>query len=380
MSDAGVRSAGCHPVHARAWKILNWIKQRCLDVPAPLRNVSALVLALGACAPQPGPGQVAINSAAPPWKSPAVFQNDNAICTSLANGNPTVFVDCMRQRGNREEVYGTGGAPVNIAQLSPSPTPGIVPDTRNAYSTQQTNQRAWYDQRYRTQMGDLSNGTQAYRSGDYSKALEDWLKVDEGPDAVTAFPEVNFNATDFNYWLQHDAAHEYVRDISLARCKIGELYQRGLGVPVDYAEAARWYTKAMNMKPWGDDCGGWLGFLYAYGAGVPRDQDKARSLWDRQWETKVFTQLMDHNMLPKKIEDVNAFDWKAAAAKMKSQDDAKAEAKWEATLHAMHDIANGPGARSAQPQSGSSQPDWLTCHALSSSSHFIAGTAGCPPW
>jgi len=51
--------------------------------------------------------------------------------------------------------------------------------------------------------------------------------------------------------------------------KLGRLYQRGKGVPKDFARAVDWYRKAAEK---GDAAAqGRLGFLYRVGAGVPRD-------------------------------------------------------------------------------------------------------------
>src|SRR5262245_25545350 len=51
--------------------------------------------------------------------------------------------------------------------------------------------------------------------------------------------------------------------------KLGRMYQRGKGVPKDFARAVEWYRKAADQ---GDAAAqGRLGFLYRVGAGVPRD-------------------------------------------------------------------------------------------------------------
>src|ERR1700722_5567740 len=104
MLGSGLQSAGDQdPIFPRrARTVIQRIKRRLPSASLLLRNVPALLLVLSACASQPGPGQVAINSTPPPGKSPIAFQNDQVICTRIANGDPAVFVSCMQQRGNLE--------------------------------------------------------------------------------------------------------------------------------------------------------------------------------------------------------------------------------------------------------------------------------------
>jgi TPR repeat protein len=56
--------------------------------------------------------------------------------------------------------------------------------------------------------------------------------------------------------------------------KLGRMYQRGKGLPKDFARAVVWYQKAAEK---GDAAAqGRLGFLYRVGAGVPRDLKLAK--------------------------------------------------------------------------------------------------------
>ena len=88
----------------------------------------------------------------------------------------------------------------------------------------------------------------AYDRADYRTALKVWLAQAEQGDA---------------------AAQTYV----------GEIYEKGLGVPPDYTAAAQWYRRAAEA--------GYpraainLGYLYEHGLGVPRDPAQAR-YWYRR--------------------------------------------------------------------------------------------------
>ncbi len=86
----------------------------------------------------------------------------------------------------------------------------------------------------------------SYDRANYATALKVWLPLAEGGDA---------------------AAQTYV----------GEIYEKGLGVPPDYTVAAQWYRKASDS---GFARGAInLGHLYERGLGVARDQTMALNLY-----------------------------------------------------------------------------------------------------
>jgi TPR repeat protein len=98
-----------------------------------------------------------------------------------------------------------------------------------------------------------------------------------------------------------------------AQRKIGEYYERG----GDYRTAASYYQKALNTARTqnGTDtvASVRLGFLYAYGRGVPQDRARAMELFGgtrgggtlRSKTETGFAYLLDHNQLPNRPEDVN---------------------------------------------------------------------------
>src|SRR6202790_5381338 len=86
----------------------------------------------------------------------------------------------------------------------------------------------------------------AYDRSNYATALKVWLPSAQGGDKV-------------------------------AQTNVGEIYEKGLGTPPDYANAALWYQKAADQ--------GYpralinLGFLYEQGLGVSKDQANALKLY-----------------------------------------------------------------------------------------------------
>ena len=93
---------------------------------------------------------------------------------------------------------------------------------------------------------DYQKGLDAYDGGDYATALKEWkVSADQG-DARS----------------QHG---------------LGLLFDLGRGVPVDPAQAAKWYglAAAQNLP----DAESNLALLYAEGRGVPKDMARADQLW-----------------------------------------------------------------------------------------------------
>jgi TPR repeat protein len=89
---------------------------------------------------------------------------------------------------------------------------------------------------------DFQAGLEAYQSGNYAAALNEWRPYAE----------------------RGDAHAEY---------NLGLLYSRGEGVPRDYAEAARWYLKAAEQGIVAAQFN--LGILCAKGEGVAQDHNLA---------------------------------------------------------------------------------------------------------
>src|SRR5687768_12480821 len=93
----------------------------------------------------------------------------------------------------------------------------------------------------------------AYDRADIKQALRIWLPTAEGGD-----PEAMTN--------------------------VGEIYERGMGVPPDYVVAAQWYQKAAD-KGYSRALFN-LGTMYEQGQGVEQDQLKALNLYRQAWGIK----------------------------------------------------------------------------------------------
>ncbi|HEB81307.1 MAG TPA: hypothetical protein ENJ11_00430, partial [Gammaproteobacteria bacterium] len=83
---------------------------------------------------------------------------------------------------------------------------------------------------------------------------------------------------------QFDQAFSQLKELAdknypAAQAKLGHMYERGMGMAVDYDKAAQWYLKAIkngNVRALAH-----LGFLYERGLGVRRDLDRARELYQQ---------------------------------------------------------------------------------------------------
>jgi len=88
----------------------------------------------------------------------------------------------------------------------------------------------------------LASGIQAYKAGDYKKALKIFKPLAEQGSAAAQF-------------------------------NLGNMYLYGEGVPQDYADAVKWYRIAAEQ---GDaEAQAMLGIMYLNGEGVPQDNVQA---------------------------------------------------------------------------------------------------------
>jgi TPR repeat protein len=90
----------------------------------------------------------------------------------------------------------------------------------------------------------------------------------------------------FNYFgMQYANKKQYDKTIAwflLAATKddacgcsnMGEIYHYGLGVPVNYLCALKWYLKSAGLGFF-PDCFKYTGIIFEHGQGVPRDKYKA---------------------------------------------------------------------------------------------------------
>ena len=90
--------------------------------------------------------------------------------------------------------------------------------------------------------GDFEKGLTAYQAGDYPTALLRWMPLAEGGDAS-------------------------------AQLKLGTMYDKGKGVPQEYNNAMKWYTRAAEQA--NAEAQFSLGVMYHKGKGVLQDYNIA---------------------------------------------------------------------------------------------------------
>jgi hypothetical protein len=157
-------------------------------------------------------------------------------------------------------------------------------------------------------------GAAADKAGNYQEAARQYKLVDASSNEVIA--EVTPKLKDYN---QNDRTLSLARrvevidaeglldKVAMAQRQLGVYEERG----ADYAGAAQYYQKAIDtmtlhgMRPAVEmiACTR-LGFLYANGLGVPKDGAKARELLGHVWQDKEFISMLDHNVLPRTLDDV----------------------------------------------------------------------------
>lgn len=92
----------------------------------------------------------------------------------------------------------------------------------------------------------FNNGVAAFQAGDYATALKHWMPLAEADDAEAqrnigimyqqglGVPQNNAEAAN---WYRRAAENGHVR----AQQNLGAMYEEGTGVLQDHAEAAKWY-------------------------------------------------------------------------------------------------------------------------------------------
>lgn len=409
MSDSGFRRAIDRrpPWPARDQPIVRQLKKRGLGVLVILRHLWGIAFALTACVP--GPGQVTINSSAPPWKSPLAFQIDNAFCKRVAIGDPRVFINCMQQRGNREAIYGPDGVAMNPAQLMSTPSttkshvptafqPGTISSGPEPSDDFKKGQKLWLALEY-----ELRDAFAAERAGNYTESLRLLREVASSPEASVVMPGVIPKENPVG-GTASSIAFEYQKAIALARSLLAKHYAQGQGVTRDSVEAANWCQKANEA----------VDEMCSYADAHPNENRRYSSLLDklvaedsRSWATNRYKQ---GTMMIRDVSEAgNGKIVKGYYAYYTYKGENKegwVEAHFVGNhLSCLHywdrddcrQIGEGAGKqmeRAAEEQERqarehpnayrqspeSSSPGWLTCHTVLSGAPMIAGMAGCSPW
>ena len=183
-----------------------------------------------------------------------------------------------------------------------------------------------------------------------------------------------------------DPAHARdMRDmLGFAETQIGIGYEKS----GNDAEAAVYYQKAIDTMGVVNGVGApaqtRLGFLYANGRGVPRDQAKALALFGeangevpgaRGRTETAYAYLLNHGKLPYRIEDMRPGMLHSA-----EDEEARRQAQIMAAAMAAGAAAGALQGRPAEPAPEKHDPDPILCHLAVKNAPSIAGMAGCPLW
>ena len=121
---------------------------------------------------------------------------------------------------------------------------------------------------------DFGEGLEAYATGDYQAALQEWRPLAESGHALAQLfigkmyrqgKGVVKHDLEAVYWYRKSAVQGNAR----AQLNLGLMYAKELGVNQDYLEAAVWYLKSANQ---GHHIAQFnLGQMYNQGRGVPQN-------------------------------------------------------------------------------------------------------------
>lgn len=126
--------------------------------------------------------------------------------------------------------------------------------------------------------GSLEDGLEAYRSGDFVKAVELWRPLAEKGDATAAYQLGTLYAEGKGVVQSDKEAFEWFTKAAnagnaSAQYNLAASYAEGLGVTRDDALAAKWFRRAADQGMAYAQLN--LGILYANGRGVPQDNIEA---------------------------------------------------------------------------------------------------------
>ncbi|MBT3358728.1 MAG: bacteriohemerythrin [Rhodospirillales bacterium] len=124
----------------------------------------------------------------------------------------------------------------------------------------------------------FDDGMDAYRLGNFDKALDVWLPMAHSGDARAQYgigvmyqkgKGVRKNQAKAAEWLRKAAE----ADNPAAQNNLGVSYRRGLGVEVDFNEALKWFRRAAEQGHPRAEYN--LAIMYSEGQGTPKDDAKA---------------------------------------------------------------------------------------------------------
>jgi hypothetical protein len=208
---------------------------------------------LAACASQQQPDTTSSATASMiairgPNKSAAEFVGDHLSCYNAAapTKNYNMYAQCMIANGHiiKTQVAGTTG------NTRPAPAPATAAVTRAAAGGGPP-----------TSVDDFRAAMTDMRSGNYAEAMLLFRRIDAGQD-IPAEAGGPYNKL------------TYQSTLSQTRTFIGDMYERGLGVPQDYKAARYWYQTALDTGEPNSMAAARLARLYEQGLGGPQDHQK----------------------------------------------------------------------------------------------------------
>ena len=160
----------------------------------------------------------------------------------------------------------------------------------------------------------FEDGFKAYEAGDYSTAFNIWLPLAVRGDA----------RAQYNLGIMYDKGDGVPQDYAKAarwqrmaaeqglphaQYILGWMYRKGEGVQQDYAEAVRWYRMAADQGLGGAQHN--LGMMYGVGNGVPRNYVTAH-MWvnianaNGSSDSKEILRMLDKLLTPEQIVEAQA--------------------------------------------------------------------------
>lgn len=191
---------------------------------------------------------------------------DVSLANLAAKAEPSVLL-VIATKDEREKPLSTSGIAPPRPSPTPSPPPMYVPDAGEE--------------------ADVETGLSEVRQGNHSRALLLFKKPAERGNAQAQ------NALGIMYQRGLGLPVDYLeaarwyrkaanQGFASAQVNLGAMYDKGLGIEKDYAEAVRWFRRAADQ---GDPNGQYnLGLYYAKGQGVVRDDVEAVVLFRRAAE------------------------------------------------------------------------------------------------
>lgn len=144
---------------------------------------------------------------------------------------------------------------------------------------------------------DFTKGQEAYNSGDYETAVTEWQPLAEDGNADAQFGMGLLYANGFGVPLDDAQALKWYllaaeQDHADAQCSIGVMYANGWGVPQSDDEAFKWYSLAADQGVTAAQVG--VAKMYEGGFGAPQDNVQAH-----KWFT-IAAELGDFNAASKR--------------------------------------------------------------------------------